>query len=212
MPGGSAIVNANGWDASVGLDDEDSARPSTSTGRRRCGWSSTCRNLDRSRWVNQTGNSGHAFNDHYNDQTDAWAKNELYDWPFSEKAVRDAGGDELTLVPGDDATDPGRTSELGDPVDGQRAVDGPVVRLARQPSSSTPTGGRRRPAARRCAARPGRSTPCPGRSGCRPVDAVGRQRRPPGAVAIASLAERHRRLSRALPPVQVPVRRASPAP
>jgi penicillin amidase len=57
-------------------------------------------NLDKSRWVNQTGNSGHAFADHYNDQADAWAKNELFDWPFSEKAVRDAGGDELTLVPG----------------------------------------------------------------------------------------------------------------
>jgi penicillin amidase len=57
-------------------------------------------NLDKSHWVNQTGNSGHTYSPHYSDQTDAWVKNELYDWPFTEKAVRDAGGDELTLVPG----------------------------------------------------------------------------------------------------------------
>jgi penicillin amidase len=40
------------------------------------------------------------FAAHYNDQSQAWANNELFDWPFSEKAVKDAGGDELTLVPG----------------------------------------------------------------------------------------------------------------
>jgi penicillin amidase len=57
-------------------------------------------NLDASHWVNQTGNSGHAFAANYEDQTQAWADNELFDWPFSEKAVKDAGGDELTLQPG----------------------------------------------------------------------------------------------------------------
>jgi len=46
------------------------------------------------------GNSGHTFADNYDDQTQAWANNELFDWPFGEKAVKDAGGDELTLVPG----------------------------------------------------------------------------------------------------------------
>jgi penicillin amidase len=56
--------------------------------------------LDASHWVNQTGNSGHTFADNYDDQTQAWANNELFDWPFGEKAVKDAGGDELTLVPG----------------------------------------------------------------------------------------------------------------
>jgi penicillin amidase len=100
MPGGSAIVDANGWDASVGLGDEDTSKAFD------VDWAPSMRmvvdlsNLDKSRWVNQTGNSGHAFADHYNDQSEAWAKNELFDWPFSEKAVRDAGGDELTLVPG----------------------------------------------------------------------------------------------------------------
>jgi penicillin amidase len=90
MPGGSAIVDANGWNASKGFEVD---------------WAPSMRmvvdlsNLDHSRWVNQTGNSGHAFAAHYDDQSDAWAHNELFDWPFSEKAVRDAGGDELTLTP-----------------------------------------------------------------------------------------------------------------
>lgn len=99
MPGGSAIVNANGWNASVGLDEDSDKAFDVD-------WAPSMRmvvdlsNLDRSRWVNQTGNSGHTYSAHYDDQTEAWVKNELYDWPFSEKAVRDAGGDELTLVPG----------------------------------------------------------------------------------------------------------------
>jgi penicillin amidase len=49
--------------------------------------------------VNQTGSSGHPYDAHYVDQTDAWVKNETYPWPFSQKAIRDAGGDELTLSP-----------------------------------------------------------------------------------------------------------------
>jgi penicillin amidase len=104
MPGGSAIVDANGWNAAC-----TTTGPPDDCGKDQgygVDWAPSMRmvvdlsNLDKSRWVNQTGNSGHAFADHYNDQAAAWAKNELYDWQFSEKAVRDAGGDELTLVPG----------------------------------------------------------------------------------------------------------------
>ena len=90
MPGGSSIVNANGWDAGKGYQVD---------------WAPSMRmvvnlaNLDSSRWVNQTGNSGHPYDDHYVDQADAWVDNETYPWPFSTKAVRDAGGDELTLTP-----------------------------------------------------------------------------------------------------------------
>jgi penicillin amidase len=90
MPGGSSIVDANGWDAGQGYD---------------VNWAPSMRmvvnlgDLDASRWVNQTGNSGHPYDDHYVDQTDAWVANETYPWPFSEKAVRAAGGDELTLTP-----------------------------------------------------------------------------------------------------------------
>jgi penicillin amidase len=104
MPGGSAIVDANGWDASKGLDDASRSEAF------KVDWAPSMRmvvdlsNFDRSRWVNQTGNSGHAFADHYNDQSKAWAKNELFDWPFSPGAVKEAGGDELTLVPGDSSS------------------------------------------------------------------------------------------------------------
>jgi penicillin amidase len=90
MPGGSAIVNANSWDASKGyqVNIAPSMRMIVDLG-----------DLDASRWVNQTGNSGHPYDAHYVDQTDAWVKNQTYPWPFSTQAVRAAGGDELILSP-----------------------------------------------------------------------------------------------------------------
>ncbi len=90
MPGGSSIVNANGWDAGKGyaVNWAPSMRMVVNLG-----------DLDASRWVNQTGNSGHPYDDHYVDQADAWVRNETYPWPFSEKAVRAGAGDELTLTP-----------------------------------------------------------------------------------------------------------------
>ena len=93
MPGGSSIVDANGWSAGDGysVDWAPSMRMVVDLG-----------NLDRSRWVNQTGASGHPFNSHYDDQVDAWAHNETFAWPFSDKAVQAAKKDELTLVPGPD--------------------------------------------------------------------------------------------------------------
>jgi penicillin amidase len=106
MPGGSAIVNANGWNASKGLDGEPGEAYDVD-------WAPSMRmvvdlsNLDASRWVNQTGNSGHVYSDHYSDQTKAWVRNELYPWPFTDKAVRAAGGDELTLVPASTTASPG---------------------------------------------------------------------------------------------------------
>jgi penicillin amidase len=90
MPGGSSIVNANGWNAGEGyeVDKAASMRMVVNLG-----------DLNASRWVNQSGNSGHPWDDHYVDQADAWVANETFPWPFSEKAVRDGGGDELTLTP-----------------------------------------------------------------------------------------------------------------
>jgi penicillin amidase len=44
--------------------------------------------LDASRWVNQSGVSGHAFHRHYDDQTELWANQQL--WPFvSSRAAVD---------------------------------------------------------------------------------------------------------------------------
>ena len=90
LGGGSAIVNANGWDAGEGyeVDWAPSMRMVVDLG-----------DLDASRWVNQTGNSGHPYDKHYVDQADAWVANQTYPWPFSEKAVRDGGTEELTLTP-----------------------------------------------------------------------------------------------------------------
>ncbi|PRY53490.1 penicillin amidase [Knoellia remsis] len=90
MPGGSSIVNANGWDASVGYETS---------------WAPSMRmvvdlgNLDASTWINQTGASGHAFSSNYDDQAEDWVKGRQDPWPFSEKAVREASEDELTLTP-----------------------------------------------------------------------------------------------------------------
>ena len=90
LPGGSAIVNANAWDASKGFQvtAAPSMRMIVDLG-----------NLDASTWVNQTGASGHAFNAHYDDQTEDWVEGRQHPWAFTEKAVREASEDELTLVP-----------------------------------------------------------------------------------------------------------------
>ncbi len=91
MPGGSAIVDANGWDASAGYTVD---------------WAPSMRmvvdlsNFDHSTWVNQTGESGHPASSHYDDQIDAWVKGRTYPWPFTTGAVKDATKDELRLVPG----------------------------------------------------------------------------------------------------------------
>ena len=100
LPGGSAIVNANGWDASEGLDGANRSKAFKVNTAPSMRMVLDLSDLDRSRWVNQTGNSGHAYSDHYNDQSKSWADNELYDWPFTRKAVDAAGGDELVLLPG----------------------------------------------------------------------------------------------------------------
>ncbi|CAM5684874.1 Penicillin acylase OS=Streptomyces glaucescens OX=1907 GN=SGLAU_14535 PE=3 SV=1 [Streptomyces glaucescens] len=55
--------------------------------------------LDKSRWINLTGASGHAYSAHYTDQTGKWAKGELLPWAFSEKAVDKSAQDTLVLKP-----------------------------------------------------------------------------------------------------------------
>jgi penicillin amidase len=90
MGGGPGVVNALGWDAAQGYD---------------VSWVPSMRmvvslaDLDASTWVNLTGASGHAFNDHYTDQTDLWADGETLPWRFSSPAVEDAAEGTLTLRP-----------------------------------------------------------------------------------------------------------------
>lgn len=88
--GGSAIVNAIGWDARVGyeVDWVPSMRMVVDLG-----------DLDESTWVNLTGASGHAFHPHYDDQAPLWQQGETRPWPFTRAAFQDAAEDALVLRP-----------------------------------------------------------------------------------------------------------------
>ncbi|KRE21667.1 penicillin amidase [Agromyces sp. Soil535] len=88
--GGSSIVNAIGWDASLGYDVD---------------WVPSMRmvvdldDFDASGWVNLTGASGHAFHPHYADQAPLWQRGETRPWPFTMEAVQDAASETLHLRP-----------------------------------------------------------------------------------------------------------------
>ena len=90
LPGGSAIVNANAWDASKGY---------TVTAAPSMRMVVDLADLDASTWINQTGTSGHPASDHYSDQAQDWAAGIQRPWPFSEDAVRADDPDVLTLRP-----------------------------------------------------------------------------------------------------------------
>jgi len=90
LNGGEAAVDATGWNAAGGYNVV---------------WVPSMRmvvnlaDLDKSRWINLTGASGHAFSAHYTDQTDKWAKGELLPWSYSAKAVDKNTSDTLVLQP-----------------------------------------------------------------------------------------------------------------
>lgn len=90
LGGGEATVNATGWNAAggYGVVWVPSMRMVVNLG-----------DLDKSKWINLTGASGHAYSSHYTDQTDKWAKGELLPWAFSEKAVKKNTEDTLVLRP-----------------------------------------------------------------------------------------------------------------
>ncbi|WP_024754794.1 penicillin acylase family protein [Streptomyces exfoliatus] len=90
LGGGEAAVDATGWNAAGGYEViwVPSMRMVVNVG-----------DWDKSRWVNLTGASGHAFADHYTDQTDTWAKGELYDWAYGKAAVDASTKDTLILKP-----------------------------------------------------------------------------------------------------------------
>jgi penicillin amidase len=90
LSGGEATVNATGWNAAGGYGVV---------------WVPSMRmvvnldNFDKSKWINLTGASGHAFSAHYTDQTGKWVNGELLSWSFSSKAVDDSTSDTLVLKP-----------------------------------------------------------------------------------------------------------------
>jgi penicillin G amidase len=90
LDGGSAAVDASGWNAAAGYQVD---------------WAPSMRmvvdlaDLNASRWINIGGASGHAYDAHYNDQTQLWADGQLLAWPFAKDAVTAATVDKLTLTP-----------------------------------------------------------------------------------------------------------------
>jgi penicillin amidase len=90
LGGGEAAVDATGWNAAGGYDVVwvPSMRMIVNLG-----------DLDKSRWINLTGASGHAYNAHYTDQTSKWANNELLPWYFTEEQVETATKAKMALTP-----------------------------------------------------------------------------------------------------------------
>ncbi|MEV6079949.1 penicillin acylase family protein [Streptomyces sp. NPDC052069] len=90
LGGGEAAVNATGWNAAGGYEViwVPSMRMVVNVG-----------DWDKSRWINLSGASGHAFSAHYTDQTEKWVDGELLDWSFGTNAVGQATVDTLTLKP-----------------------------------------------------------------------------------------------------------------
>lgn len=101
VPGGSSIVNANGWDANSWEDAEGEVTypvfdvtwvPSMRMVLDLSDW-------DASTWVQLTGNSGHPLSQNYSDQFSPWAHGETFGWAFTASAVESAGAQTLTLLP-----------------------------------------------------------------------------------------------------------------
>ncbi|GAA1349444.1 penicillin acylase family protein [Streptomyces beijiangensis] len=90
LGGGEAAVDATGWNAAggYGVIWVPSMRMVVNL-----------KDMDKSRWINLTGASGHAFSAHYTDQTDKWTNGDLLDWSFSKAAVDKNTVDTLVLKP-----------------------------------------------------------------------------------------------------------------
>ncbi|WP_104197533.1 penicillin acylase family protein [Cryobacterium sp. M15] len=90
LAGGSAVVNAVGWDATSGyqVDWVPSMRQVVSL-----------ENFDDSSWINLTGASGHAFHPNYTDQAPLWRDHETRPWLFTPAAINGNATNTLTLEP-----------------------------------------------------------------------------------------------------------------
>ena len=91
VSGSSAAVNAQGYDDVQGyhVTTAPTMRMLVDLG-----------SLDASRWVNQSGVSGHAFAPHYDDQTELWATNQMLPFVTSRTGVEAATAERLELLPG----------------------------------------------------------------------------------------------------------------
>ena len=89
-PGGPAVVNALAFDTADGY-----AVTEGPTMRMLVDLS----NLDNSRWINQSGNSGHAYHPNYDDQLPLWMDNQLLPFPFTRRAIDPTITQRLELIP-----------------------------------------------------------------------------------------------------------------
>ena len=94
--GGDAMVDAAAWDAASG-DFRNRFHVTSAPSMRMV---VSLADFDDSRWVNLTGESGHAYDSHYTDQTELWATGRTLPWAFSTTAVRATVSHTLTLEPG----------------------------------------------------------------------------------------------------------------
>ena len=90
VSGGDAIVNATGWDAAEGyeVDAVPSMRMIVDLS-----------NLDDSRWIQFTGNSGHAFHSNYSDQFELWRNGQNLPMRWDRGTIESESADTLTLTP-----------------------------------------------------------------------------------------------------------------
>ncbi|WP_196279339.1 penicillin acylase family protein [Catellatospora vulcania] len=90
VSGGDAIVNATGWSAGQGyeVDAVPSMRMIVNMA-----------NLDDSRWIQLTGNSGHAFDDNYADQFELWRTGQTLPFRFDKATIEKESANTQTLKP-----------------------------------------------------------------------------------------------------------------
>ena len=90
VSGGASVVNATGW--ALGTTYATTTVPSMRM-------VVDLFDLDASTWIHLTGASGHAFHEHYTDQTADWAAGVQRPWAFSTRAVDAAATQTLVLTP-----------------------------------------------------------------------------------------------------------------
>jgi penicillin G amidase len=88
--GGGGLVNATAWDAARGYEVTAAASMRMVV---------DLADLDRSRWIQLSGNSGHAYHEHYADQLPLWADGRTLPWVFDGEAVGRSTEHTLTLRP-----------------------------------------------------------------------------------------------------------------
>ncbi|WP_417503207.1 penicillin acylase family protein [Microbacterium sp.] len=88
--GGASVVNATGWE--LGVSYATTTVPSMRM-------VIDLSDFDASTWNHLTGASGHAFHEHYTDQTADWAVGLQQPWAYSAKAVDASEVDTLILSP-----------------------------------------------------------------------------------------------------------------